>query len=99
MVVSCVLGRAGGGPSPGERSRSALLDIEPPCHLPVFESHSCCEVTDPDASRILCFGDSSTYGTCLADSDTYGTPPRTRTTSACTPIADGPAYSNGSSAT
>lgn len=30
-------------------------------------------VTDPDALRVLCFGDSNTYGTYLGDSDTYGT--------------------------
>jgi len=31
-------------------------------------------ITDPAALRVLCFGDSNTYGTCLDDSDTYGTP-------------------------
>ena len=31
-------------------------------------------ITDPDALRVLCFGDSNTYGTCLDDSTTYGTP-------------------------
>ena len=31
-------------------------------------------ITDPDALRILCFGDSATYGTCLRESDTDGTP-------------------------
>jgi len=30
--------------------------------------------TDPDALRVLCFGDSNTYGTCLGDSNSYGTP-------------------------
>src|SRR5918999_765865 len=29
MVVSCVVGRACRGPSPGERSRPELLDMEP----------------------------------------------------------------------
>jgi len=31
-------------------------------------------LTDPNAVRVLCFGDSTTYGTCLGDSNTYGTP-------------------------
>jgi lysophospholipase L1-like esterase len=31
-------------------------------------------ITDPDAVRILCFGDSNTYGTCLRDDHTPGTP-------------------------
>jgi lysophospholipase L1-like esterase len=31
-------------------------------------------ITDPDAVRILCFGDSNTYGTCLRDSSIDGTP-------------------------
>ena len=30
--------------------------------------------TDPDALRVLCFGDSNTFGTCRADASTYGTP-------------------------
>jgi len=33
-------------------------------------------ITDPDALRVLCFGDSNTYGTCLGDSNTHGTPTR-----------------------
>jgi lysophospholipase L1-like esterase len=31
-------------------------------------------LTDPDAVRVLCFGDSNTYGTCRSDSSTFGTP-------------------------
>jgi lysophospholipase L1-like esterase len=31
-------------------------------------------ITEPGVARVLCFGDSNTYGTCRADSDTYGTP-------------------------
>jgi lysophospholipase L1-like esterase len=31
-------------------------------------------ITDPDALRVLCFGDSNTYGTCRVGPDTYGTP-------------------------
>jgi len=31
-------------------------------------------ITDPDAVRVLCFGDSNTYGTCRRDADTVGTP-------------------------
>lgn len=31
-------------------------------------------ITDPDARRVLCFGDSNTYGTCLDDSSADGTP-------------------------
>lgn len=30
-------------------------------------------ITDPDASRVLCFGDSNTYGTCRDPSSTSGT--------------------------
>jgi lysophospholipase L1-like esterase len=31
-------------------------------------------ITDPDAVRILCFGDSNTFGTCLREPDAVGTP-------------------------
>src|SRR5690348_7100905 len=31
-------------------------------------------ITDPDARRVLCYGDSNTYGVCLRDGDTPGTP-------------------------
>ena len=31
-------------------------------------------ITDPDAVRVLCFGDSNTYGTCLRESETDGAP-------------------------
>ena len=31
-------------------------------------------ITDPDAVRVLCFGDSNTYGTCLRESEADGTP-------------------------
>ena len=31
-------------------------------------------ITDPDAVRILCFGDSNTFGTCLRDSSIQGSP-------------------------
>jgi len=31
-------------------------------------------ITDPDAVRVLCFGDSNTYGTCRVGPDTVGTP-------------------------
>jgi lysophospholipase L1-like esterase len=33
-------------------------------------------LTDPDALRVLCFGDSNTYGTCLGGPDSDGTPTR-----------------------
>ncbi len=33
-------------------------------------------ITDPDALRVLCFGDSGTYGTCLREASTYGTATR-----------------------
>src|SRR5262245_48247863 len=31
-------------------------------------------ITDPDALRILCCGDSNTYGTCVGESNADGTP-------------------------
>ena len=33
-------------------------------------------IIDPAALRVLCFGDSNTYGTCLSDSTEYGTATR-----------------------
>ena len=31
-------------------------------------------ITDPEALRVLCFGDSNTFGTCRVDASTCGTP-------------------------
>jgi lysophospholipase L1-like esterase len=43
----------------------------PGCPVPPYDRHV---ITDPDAVRVLCFGDSNTYGTCLRDSNSDGTP-------------------------
>jgi lysophospholipase L1-like esterase len=36
------------------------------CPVPPYARHV---ITDPEAVRVLCFGDSNTYGTCLRDSN------------------------------